>query len=149
MTVKYMLTIDCADPQVQVRFWAQALGYVPKPPPDGFETWRAWYLSINVPEDELGDGDCQDRLIDPEGNGPDIWFQPVPEGKTIKNRIHLDLMVGGGRTVPFETRKQRTDAKVAELLAAGASTVRVADEPEYDHYAVLMRDPEGNEFDVV
>jgi hypothetical protein len=147
MTVKYTVTIDCADPEALVRFWAHALGYVPKPPPDGFETWRAWYLGVGVPAEELGEGDCLDRLIDPEGNGPDIWFQPVPEGKVVKNRIHFDLAVGGGRAVPLDVRRQRTDAKVAELLAAGASTVRVNDGPGYDdHYGVVLRDPEGNEF---
>jgi hypothetical protein len=146
MTVDYQLTVDCANPETLVAFWATALGYVPKPPPAGFETWRAWYLSVNVPEEELGEGDCTDRLIDPEGRGPDIWFQAVPEGKVVKNRIHLDLFVGGGRSVPLATRRERVDAKVAELLGTGAGVVRPGDEPEMDHYFVVMRDPEGNEF---
>jgi hypothetical protein len=146
VTVQYQLTVDCADPGALVAFWSTALGYVPKPPPEGFETWRAWYLSVNVPEEELGEGDCTDRLIDPEGRGPDIWFQPVPEGKVVKNRLHLDLFVGGGRSLPLATRRERVDAKVAELRAAGASVARTGDEPEMDHYFAVMRDPEGNEF---
>jgi hypothetical protein len=146
VTVQYQLTIDCADPGGLVVFWATALGYVPKPPPEGFETWRAWYLSVNVPEEELGEGDCTDRLMDPEGRGPDIWFQVVPEGKVVKNRLHLDLFAGGGRSLPLATRRERVDAKVAELRAAGASVVRMGGEPEMDHYGVVMRDPEGNEF---
>jgi hypothetical protein len=70
----------------------------------------------------------------------------VPEGKVVKNRIHLDLFVGGGRSVPLATRRERVDAKVAELLGTGAGVVRPGDEPEMDHYFVVMRDPEGNEF---
>ena len=146
MAVPFQLTVDCADPDGQVRFWALALGYVPKPPPDGFDTWRAWYESVGVPAEELGDGDCTDRLVDPDGRGPDIWFQKVPEGKAGKNRLHLDVFVGGGRAVPLAIRRERVDAKVAELLAAGASTYQTGAEADPDHYGVLMRDPEGNEF---
>src|SRR5262245_10367564 len=120
MTTEWQLTIDCADPAPLVRFWAQALGYVPLDPPDGHLTWRDWYLSIGVPEEELASGDCADRLTDPDGRGPNIWFQGVPEGKVVKNRLHLDLKVGGGRSLPLAARKQRVDLKVAELLAAGA-----------------------------
>jgi hypothetical protein len=149
MPIEFQLTIDCADPGLLVPFWAQALGYLPQPPPEGFDTWRDWYLSVGVPEHELGDGDCTDRLADPEGNGPKIWFQIVPEGKVTKNRLHLDLKVGGGRGVPRATRKQRVDAKVAQLLAAGATILRAHDIPEEDHYAAVLADPEGNEFCVV
>jgi len=149
MTIEYMLTIDCADPGPLVAFWASALGYVPKPPPDGFATWRDYYLSINVPAEELGDGDCADRLIDPSGRAPGIWFQIVPEGKAGKNRLHLDLLVSGGRSVPLAQRRERVVAKVASLTQAGATVVRTNDTPELDHYAVLLQDPEGNEFCVV
>jgi len=146
---EWQLTIDCADPDLLVSFWATALGYVPPPPPGGKATWRDYYLSIGVPEEELGDGDAVDRLVDPSGRGPAMWFQQVPEGKTIKNRLHLDLMVGGGRSVPRSHRQSRVDAVVAELTAAGATVIRVNDNPGLDHYAVAMNDPEGNEFDVV
>jgi hypothetical protein len=146
MAIEFQLAVDCADPDVLVPFWAEALGYVPQPPPAGFATWRAWYLSVGVPEDELGAGDCADRLTDPDGRGPNIWFQVVPEGKVVKNRLHLDLKVSGGRTVPLETRKERVDAKAATLRAAGATTVRTASHPKGDHYFVVMQDPEGNEF---
>ncbi len=149
MTIEWQLTIDCADPERLVRFWTVALGYVPAPPPPGHATWRDYYLSIGVPEDELGDGDALDRLVDPSGRGPLIWFQQVPERKTLKNRLHIDLTVGGGRSVPLTERRSRVDALVAELSAAGATAIRVNDLPDEDHYAVSMSDPEGNEFDVV
>jgi hypothetical protein len=147
MTVDWQLTIDCASPERLVPFWATALGYVPAPPPAGFASWRAYYLSIGVPESELDGGDCTDRLVDPAVDGPPIWFQVVPEGKSVKNRLHIDLTVGGGRSVPLAERRRRVDAKVATLVEAGASVLRTTSEA--DHYAVLMADPEGNEFCVV
>ncbi len=138
------IAIDCADPERLVPFWCLALDYEPSPPPDGAGTWRGWYLSVGVPEGELGDGDCVDRIQDPFGVGPPIWFQPVPEAKTVKNRVHLDVQVGGGRSVPIEQRKVVVRAKAAQLLAAGGVVLRELNEVE-GHFAVTMRDPEGNE----
>ena len=144
---RMQVVIDCADPAALVRFWAVALGYVPEPPPEGFADWTGYYLSIGVPPDELDpQGDNCDRLVDPAGVGPRMWFQVVPERKSVKNRVHLDIAVSGGREVPFETRKERIDAKHAELLAAGGTTVHAHDQDVGGHYAVTMQDPEGNEF---
>jgi hypothetical protein len=142
---RLQITIDCQEPDVLVPFWCLALGYRPAPPPPGFATWRDWYLSVGVPEEELGDGPCQDRVEDPEGVGPLIWFQVVPEPKTVKNRVHLDLKVTGGRTVPVEERAPVVEAKVAELVGAGATRLYRL-EGIKDHYAVVMQDTEGNEF---
>jgi hypothetical protein len=144
------LVIDCAEPQELVKFWAPALGYVPEPAPTGHATWREYWASIGVPDDELGDaGELPESIVDPAGHGPRIWFQEVPEVKTIKNRLHLDLKIGGGRDVPLAVRTERVTAKVKQLTEAGATTVRVTDEPGMGQYAVLMQDPEGNEFCVV
>lgn len=145
MTVKFQVTFDCADPERMVRFWAEALGYEVRQPPDGFQTWADFYRSVGVPEKELEDVG-PDRLIDPDGNGPLFWFQKVPEGKVAKNRIHLDLFVSGGRATPRDERKACVDAEAERLVAAGATRHRVLDEGGYDHYAVVMQDPEGNEF---
>ncbi|MFI2301770.1 VOC family protein [Actinacidiphila glaucinigra] len=145
--VAFQLTIDCADPEGQAHFWATALRYRVEDAPDGFPTWREYWLSVGVPEEELGKGDCSDSVVDPEGAGPRIWFQQVPEGKVVKNRLHLDVMVGGDRAeVPLETRRERVEAEVGRLVAAGASRLRVLSEPGVDHYGVVMQDPEGNEF---
>ena len=72
----------------------------------------------------------------------------VPEKKTLKNRLHLDITVGGGRANPIETRRRLVDAEAQRLAALGATLVRVIGEDGVDHYAVAMRDPEGNEFDI-
>jgi len=140
---RIQITIDCQDPSALVPFWATALGYEPRPAPEGFATWREWYLSVGVPEDELGDGDCQDRLQDPAGVGPAVWFQVVPEPKTVKNRLHLDIFVAD-RGLPVEERQPVVDAKVASLVAAGGTVIRVS-RAHPDHYGVVLQDPEGNE----
>jgi hypothetical protein len=70
----------------------------------------------------------------------------VPEGKVVKNRLHLDLDVGGGRGAPLAVRRERVDAEADRLVAAGATRFRVLSEEAVDHYAVVMQDPEGNEF---
>jgi hypothetical protein len=146
MAATFQLVIDCADPEPLARFWAAALGYEFEPPPEGFATWDDYWRDVGVPEEDLGIG--EDRIADPEGRGPRIWFQVVPERKTVKNRLHIDVTVGGGRTAPFEIRKQRIDAEAERLAALGATVVRVLHEEGLDHYGVAMADPEGNEFDV-
>jgi len=144
MSTRIQLVFDCADPDRLTRFWAEALGYQVPPPPEGFDTWRAYWVNVGVPDDELDDGD--DTLVDPEGAGPRIWFQKVPEGKVVKNRLHLDLDASGGRTVPIDIRKERVIAMADRLIAAGATRVRVLSEEGLDHYGEVMNDPEGNEF---
>jgi Glyoxalase-like domain len=146
MAAGFQLVIDCADPDPLARFWAAALGYQLEPPPDGFATWNDYWRDFGLPDDDLDIG--EDRIIDPDGRGPGIWFQRVPERKTVKNRLHLDIHASGGRAAPIETRRQRVDAEAQRLAALGATIVRVLDTEGLDHYAVAMKDPEGNEFDI-
>ena len=72
----------------------------------------------------------------------------VPEKKTLKNRLHLDIIVSGGRATPIQTRRRLVDAEAQRLEAFGATLVRVTCEDGVDHYGVAMRDVEGNEFDI-
>lgn len=146
MAVSYQLVIDCASPEPLARFWAEALHYVIASPPAGFGSWDDVYRSIGVSEDELGIG--ADRIEDPEGEGPDIWFQVVPERKSVKNRLHIDLHASGGREAPLETRRERVEAEAARLVALGATRKHAIVEEGLDHYAVALSDPEGNEFDI-
>ncbi len=147
MGVSYQLVVDCAEPERMARFWAEALRYVVAPPPEGFDTWAAFYRSIGVPDDEI-DGDGADRIVDPRGEGPAVWFQRVPEAKTVKNRLHVDVQAGGGRALPLAVRRERVEAEAARLVALGATRVRALEAEGLDHYAVAMTDPEGNEFDI-
>jgi hypothetical protein len=77
MPVRFQLVLDCADPGLLARFWAAAMGYVLEPPPAGFATWDDWWRDVGVPEEELAGG--ADSIIDPDGGGPRIWFQLVPD----------------------------------------------------------------------
>lgn len=146
--VTWQLTIDSNDPARMARFWGPLLGYLPEPPPDGFDSWLAYYQHV-VPEENLsGDpDDYLDRLVDPSGQGPKIWFQPVPEKKTVKTRFHFDVYVAD-RSAPMEEIIATIDAKVAELVELGATIDHPnrIDTAPLQRYAVVMHDPEGNEF---
>lgn len=146
MPVRFQLVINCADPDRLAHFWAAALGYELAPPPTGFANWHDYYRDLGLPEEELGVG--ADRISDPDGHGPRIWFQVVPDAKTVTNRLHLDIHASGERADPIETRKQRVDAEASRLAGLGATFVDVLYQEGLDHYAVAMRDPEGNEFDI-
>ena len=141
MATRFELTFDCSDPAVMSTFWTQALGYEIEGPPEGFDSWEDWLKLMEVPEDEWDDGAS---IVDPEGVGPRIFFQAVPERKTVKNRIHPDLDVSRGRSVPIEERRRQVGEEVDRLLALGGR--RVSDHEQGDHYHVVMQDPEGNEF---
>jgi len=147
VAVTFQLVIDCANSDRLARFWAAALGYQLAPPPAGFATWNDYYRELGIPEEELADG--ADRISDPHGHGPSVWFHVVPETKIVKNRLHLDIHASGGRADPIATRKQRVDAEARRLLDLGATTVgALMEDGVLDHYAVGMKDPEGNEFDI-
>jgi catechol 2,3-dioxygenase-like lactoylglutathione lyase family enzyme len=144
VTTRFSVTFDCSDPDRLTSFWAAALGYQLKDPPAGFDDWLTYFRSIGVPEEELR-GATAVYLVDPDGVGPQLFFQEVPEAKVVKNRVHLDLHVGGGPDVPLHIRRQRVNAEADRLVGAGATKLRVSDEVA-DHYFVVMQDPEGNEF---
>jgi hypothetical protein len=142
--VFFQLTIDANDPALLATFWAQALGYQPTPPLQPETTWNAHYRARLEGADAF-----DDRIFDPAGLRPPIWFQPVPETKAGKNRLHLDLYpTGRDNSVPQERRVEIVDAKVADVVALGASVVTRTrdDDPDDPIYAVTLRDPEGNEF---
>ncbi len=140
----WQLTIDASDPARLAAFWATALDYRPVPPSEPNTTWNAHYRA------RLGQQTAfDDRLFDPTGLRPPIWFQKVPETKAGKNRLHLDLYpTGRDQDLPMERRVGIVDAKVAELVDLGASVERRTchDDPEDPRYFVVMHDPEGNEF---
>lgn len=146
MAFPLQLVIDCADPDRMCDFWSVALGYEIAGPPGDFPTWTAYWQDQGIPDDELGDGIGNERIADPDGVGPPIWFQQVPETKTVKNRLHLDITVTGGRTVPVESRKPVVRAAVARLEALGATRVRELFIEGVNHFGIVLRDPEGNEF---
>jgi len=137
------IVFDCADPDKLATFWAAALHYKKQDPPAGFGSWPDFLRAQGIPE---SDWTSASAVVDPDGVGPRIFFQRVPEGKVVKNRVHLDLNVGGSRTAPADERRGRVDAEVERLVQLGARQSRTIDERA--EYFVNMFDPEDNEFDV-
>jgi hypothetical protein len=124
MATHWTLGCDANDPHRVAAFWAAALGYVPEPgydDPDGAS------------------------IVDPDGKAPAIGWLRVPEGKTAKNRLHIDIRVAGEGPWDLAERERLIRAKVPELESLGATVVR---EEYHDDVLghVVMRDPEGNEF---
>ena len=141
-TTPIQVVIDAADPAALSAFWASALaerGYAVPAPPGDFEDWPAFLTANGVPEERWNDASA----IEAEGH-PRIFFQKVPEAKTVKNRVHVDLLAGGGPSVPVEEQRERVAAEVARLEGLGAT--RVEDHTDLGTHWTVMRDPEGNEF---
>lgn len=133
------VTFDCADPERVARFWCEVLGYVVPPPPPGFDSWADFDHSL--PTDRQGSAfACQD----PTGAGPRLYFQRVPEGKVVKNRVHLDVRVGTGLT--GQERLETLEAEGARLEALGATRVRLLTADGFNESCIVMQDVEGNEF---
>ena len=146
MTLDWKLVVDCAGPLELADFWAAALGYEVEDNDAlierlvaagavGPDVWTHRHgrrmfrglVAVRHPDDP----------VDPEtgiGRGRRILFQAVPEPKTVKNRLHMDLHAG----------PERREEEVARLTTLGARVLRVVEEPGGTH--VTMTDPEGNEF---
>ncbi|WP_437075250.1 VOC family protein [Streptomyces sp. enrichment culture] len=144
--VHFKIVIDCENPQAQADFWAAALHYevednnalierllelgaLPREAVVEFHARLAFrdLVAVRHPADP----------VDPDsgsGLGRRLLFQRVPEPKTVKNRLHLDLHPGEGRR----------EEEVARLRGLGASVLREVKEPGGQW--VVMADPEGNEF---
>jgi hypothetical protein len=137
------ITFDAQDTERLATFWAAALadrGYRVPAPPDGAPDWPTWLAAQGVPEDQWG----QAFALEADEGQPRLFFQRVPEAKTAKNRLHLDLQAGGGPAVPPAEQQQRVRAEVERLTALGATFVEERTSLGV-HWAV-MTDPEGNEF---
>jgi hypothetical protein len=117
------VTFDCAEPERVGRFWCEVLGYDPTPA----ETQGAWFA-----------------CTDPTGVGPRLFFQRVPEGKVVKNRVHLDVRVGRG--LVREERLAALEAEGSRLEALGATRVQLLVADEENESCLAMQDVEGNEF---
>ena len=128
MTIRwYSVVVDCQDATALSRWWAEALG------------WRILYEAatevVVVPPHAIDPA----RQIPPPERGPGLVFVPVPEGKTVKNRLHIDL-------APSPDVGQ--EAEVRRLEALGARRADVGQDPGQVSW-VVMADPDGNEFCVL
>lgn len=142
MVKDMQITFDCADPGALAAFWAEVLGYELQAPPPGFDTWDAALDAWGVPPEHRND---RSGLIDPEGTRPRVFFQKVPEGKTAKNRVHLDVRSAPG--LDGDERMATLQAEADRLVALGATQFKRFDpEPPMEAGFIVMQDPEGNEF---
>jgi Glyoxalase-like domain len=141
VAVQLQVTFDAADPPALAAFWGETIGYQEEGPPEGFDSWEAWADANDLPREER---DNYASRVDPDGVGPRLFFQRVPEPKTAKNRVHLDLSVSGGPGTPMEERRANVAAAVERAIAAGATRVKAYDEA--GQHWVVLQDPEGNEF---
>jgi hypothetical protein len=128
MTIRwYSVVVDCRDVAALSRWWAAAID------------WRIIYEAADevvvVPPHAIDPA----RHIPPLERGPGLIFVPVPEGKTVKNRLHIDL-------APSPDADQ--EAEVRRLETLGARRVDVGQDPEKVTW-VVMADPEDNEFCVL
>ena len=133
MATPFQITFDCENAEVMCRFWAVALQYVEEPPPAGYLSWEDFLRANEIPLPPTG---SIGAIVDPENVGPRILFLRVPEKKSVKNRVHLDIRAG-------RSDEERT-SKVEQLNAAGATVVRRVEET--GQWWMVMTDPEGNEF---
>lgn len=136
---QFQVTFDCAVPERVARFWCDVLGYVVPPPPPGFVSWEDFDRAL-PPEHQGSKFAC----VDPDGVGPRLFFQRVPEGKTVKNRVHLDVRVATG--LVGEVRLAALEAECARLVALGAVRVRLLPADDINESCIVMQDVEGNEF---
>lgn len=136
------ITFDCADPAAVAAFWAEALGYQLQGPPPGFDSWDQALDAMGVPAERRNSASA---VIDPDGAGPRLFFQRVPEGKQVKNRLHLDVRAAPG--LQGDARMAALETEAERLVALGATRVE-RHEPELPLGAghIIMTDPEGNEF---
>jgi hypothetical protein len=138
MAFDFQVTIDCSSPHELADWWAEALGWQVEPQDESFIR-RMIQTGAASEEDttrhrgalvwKVGTG-----MASPDPGRPRVLFQLVPEAKTVKNRLHLDVRVGA----------ERREAEVERLLALGATELWRGSQGPYEW--VTLADPEGNEF---
>jgi hypothetical protein len=141
MSHSIQIVIACEDPARLAEFWAPALGYVPEPPPEGFDTWEEFADAIGIPEGNRND---LGSVIDPEGHGPRLLFERYDAGPHSQ-RVHLDVNVVGHAEVTEEERRALLAGERARLEALGGSFKREATGLAGEYW-IEMFDPEGNWF---
>jgi hypothetical protein len=149
-TRTFQVTFDAHDPRALSTFWRDVLGYVHPGPPgvdvpegsDPLDAWDEFLARVGVPEDQRNNASA---IEDPAGTGPRVFFQRVPEPKTAKNRVHLDVRAAPG--LQGEERMAALEAECERVVALGATRVRRFEpDPPMSLGFIVMEDPEGNVF---
>jgi hypothetical protein len=138
MAFDFQVTIDSADPHELADWWAEVLGWQVEPQDESFI--RRMVETGAATEDQTTEHrgalvwKVGAALNSPDPGRPRVLFQHVPEPKTVKNRVHLDVRVGA----------DRREAEVSRLIGLGATELWRASQGPYEW--VTLADPEGNEF---
>ncbi|MFD4327047.1 VOC family protein [Nocardioides sp. NPDC058538] len=149
-TRTFQVTFDAHDPRALSTFWRDVLGYVHPGPPgvevaegsEPLDAWDEFLARVGVPEDQRNNASA---IEDPAGTGPRVFFQHVPESKTAKNRVHLDVRAAPG--LQGEERMAALEAECERVVALGATRVRRFEpDPPMSLGFIVMQDPEGNEW---
>ena len=150
MSHHVQITFDARDPRALSSFWRDALHYVHPGPPgadlpedaDPLAAWDDFLARLGVPREQRN---TSSAVEDPDGRGPRLFFQQVPEDKVVKNRVHLDVRAAPG--LRGEERMAALEAECERLVALGATRVRRHEPaPPTSAGHIVMTDPEGNEF---
>ena len=150
MSRHIQVTFDALDPRALSSFWRDVLGYVHPGPPgvdlpkdaDPLAAWDDFLARAGVPAHERNTASA---VEDPDGHGPRLFFQQVPEDKVAKNRVHLDVRAAPG--LQGDERMAALEAECDRLVALGATRVRRHEpDPPLSAGFIVMADPEGNEF---
>ncbi len=150
MSRQIQVTFDAHDPAALSSFWRDVLGYVHPGPPgvelsegaDPLAAWDDFLERANVPKERRN---MASAIEDPDGTGPRLFFQQVPEDKAGKNRVHLDVRAAPG--LQGDERMTALESECDRLVALGGTRVsRSEPAPPMSEGFIIMRDPEGNEF---
>jgi len=150
MSRQVQVTFDAHDPRALSTFWRDVLGYVHPGPPgvdvpegtDPLDAWDAFLERLAVPADQRN---TRSAIEDPTGEGPRVFFQQVPESRTAKNRVHLDVRAAPGLT--GDARMDALEREADRLVGLGARRLhRFEPEPPLSAGHLVLADPEGNEF---
>ncbi|MFC9894771.1 VOC family protein [Nocardia sp. NPDC127579] len=150
MSRRIQITFDARDPRALSLFWREVLGYVHPGPPgvevpagtDPLDAWEEFLARIGVPPEQRN---TRSAIEDPQGNGPRVFFQQVPEDKIAKNRVHLDVRAAPG--LQGAERMAALEAECDRLVGLGAVRLRRFEpEPPLSAGHIVLADPEGNEF---
>lgn len=133
------VTFDCENTRAVAQFWKAALGYVDPPAPEGYASWED-YVETRTEAEKVEFWACQD----PNGVGPRLYFQQVPERKSVKNRLHLDIRIGPG--LRGDERLAELESEAARLEAIGARRLYLMAADGDNEAVLVMQDIEGNEF---
>ena len=150
MSRDIQVTFDAHGPRALSSFWRDVLGYVHPGPPgvqlaegaDPLAAWDDFLARVGVPKEERN---TRSAIEDPDGRGPRLFFQQVPEDKVAKNRVHLDVRAAPG--LEGDERMAALEAECERLVGLGATRVRRHDPaPPMESGFLVLTDPEGNEF---